>query len=88
MNESVRSWTWGRRSDDDDVAPTAVVLLAEPCLRPLSRSNDGEGEDISGEMGDWIGVVSGEDEAESEVLSLVVKVRKMGIVKDGGDLKS
>lgn len=50
------------------------------CLRPPSLSNDEEGEEACGEMGDWIGVESGDDEAESEVLSLVVKVRKIGMV--------
>lgn len=54
------------------------------CLRPLSLSNDDKGEEPCGEMGDCIGVESGDDEAESEVLSLVVKVRKMGIVDDLG----
>lgn len=49
-------------------------------MRPPSRSNDDEGEEAWGEMGDWTGVVSGEEEAESEVLSLVVRVRKMGIL--------
>lgn len=61
------------------MASTAVVL-PEACLRPLSRSNDDKGDEAWGEMGDWTGVVSGEEEAESEVLSLVVRVRKMGIL--------
>ena len=61
------------------MASTAVVL-PEACLRPLSRSKDDKGDEAWGEMGDWTGVVSGEEEAEREVLSLVVRVRKMGIL--------
>lgn len=76
MNESVRFCGCGR---SPAVASTAVVL-AEACLRPARRSNDDGGEEAWGEMGDWTGVVSGEEEAESEVLSLVVRVRKMGIL--------
>lgn len=76
MNESDRSWTWGRLGDVTS-RPEVVVVMS--CLRPLSLSND-KGEEACGEVGDCIGVESGEDEAESDVLSLVVKVRKMGIV--------
>lgn len=55
-------------------------MLPEACLRPPSRSNEDIGEEAWGEMGDWTGVVSGEEEVESEVLSLVVRVRKIGIL--------
>lgn len=69
MNESTRSCTSGRLD--------AVALAAFPSLRPLIRSN----EDTCGEVGDCSGEDSGDEEAEREVLSFVVSVRKMGILR-------
>lgn len=94
MKESTRSWTPGRfaeaeDTDDErtalDAAPLTLLLLPLqlallkllwPSLRPVTRSNE------EGEMGDPSGVESGVEEADSEVLSLVVRVRKIGILKN------
>ena len=52
------------------------IAISQISLRPLTFSN----EDAWGDVGDCSGEVSGEEEGDSEVLILVVRVRKMGIL--------
>ena len=93
MKESSRSWPAGRAADADDTdadrsaleaaltllllpVPLLLLLLLLLSLRPVTRSND------DGDTGEPSGVESGVDEAESDVLSLVVRLRKMGMLDD------
>jgi hypothetical protein len=65
----------------ESILPCTSGLLASaanPSLRPLIFSKD----DI-GDVGDCSGELSGDEDGDSEVLILVVRVRKMGILAVG-----